>query len=503
MKKFTIYILLALSALSMTSCLEKYPNDAIPADEAINTVEDLNQAMIGVYGAFKSPSLYSGALTLLPDVQADFVYGVKGNSNVYGNIWRWDIQANNSDITNVYASLYGIIAQCNFLLDNVEKVKANTLTDKDLNQIETIVGEAHLARAIAYSDLIKMFCKAYDSDEQAEQDLGVVLVSHYETDEPMKRSSLKASYEFVLKDLEVAVKYLTIEDGFKGTVYNSIYFNEYVAHALRARIYLYMKKYDKAIESATKVIDSGYYKLSSSTEMINPEQSMYEYMWATDNSTEIIWKIGFTLNSYGGALGSIFFNYDNISVKPDYVPAQWVLAEYVPADLRMKAFFDTQITTGYPHQLRWYLLKKYWGNSMFEQVNVFHVCEPKVFRLSETYLIRAEAYAMTGDYSRAGKDISSIRNARYSTYGGSASMNEKNAMEIIESERVKELYMEGFRLQDLKRWHKGFERRPQDQSIEHGSSLKIAADNPFFVWPIPRHELESPGSQIEGNESNK
>ena len=78
-----------------------------------------------------------------------------------------------------------------------------------------------------------------------------------------------------------------------------------------------------------------------------------------------------------------------------------------------------------------------------------------------------------------------------------------NAMDVIEAERVKELYMEGFRLHDLKRWHKGFERKPQDQSLAYGSSLKVEADDPLFVWPIPQHELDAPGSQIQPNESNK
>ena len=76
-------------------------------------------------------------------------------------------------------------------------------------------------------------------------------------------------------------------------------------------------------------------------------------------------------------------------------------------------------------------------------------------------------------------------------------------MDIIEEERVKELYMEGFRLQDLKRWHKGFERKPQEQSLSNGSRLKIEADNPLFVWPIPQHELESPDANIQPNESNR
>lgn len=82
-------------------------------------------------------------------------------------------------------------------------------------------------------------------------------------------------------------------------------------------------------------------------------------------------------------------------------------------------------------------------------------------------------------------------------------MTASNAMDVIEAERVKELYMEGFRLHDLKRWHKGFERKPQDQSLANGSSLKVEADDPLFVWPIPQHELDAPGSQVQPNESNK
>ena len=81
-------------------------------------------------------------------------------------------------------------------------------------------------------------------------------------------------------------------------------------------------------------------------------------------------------------------------------------------------------------------------------------------------------------------------------------MNKDNAMQIIEEERVKELYMEGFRLMDLKRWHKGFERKEQQNSLPEGSSLKIEKDNPLFVWPIPNHELESPDANIKPNKSN-
>ena len=127
---------------------------------------------------------------------------------------------------------------------------------------------------------------------------------------------------------------------------------------------------------------------------------------------------------------------------------------------------------------------------------------PKVFRLSEQYLIRAEAYCRLGEYGKAGKDITTLRLARYSSYG-STSIGEDNWLDVISEERVRELFMEGFRLQDLKRWHKGFERKPQSNTVASGSSLKIEADNPLFVWPIPQHELDAPGSELQPNDSNK
>ena len=87
---------------------------------------------------------------------------------------------------------------------------------------------------------------------------------------------------------------------------------------------------------------------------------------------------------------------------------------------------------------------------------------------------------------------------------GSVSLSASNWQEIISEERVKELYMEGFRLQDLKRWGLGFERvNPNVAGIQQeGSDLKIAADDDLFVWPIPQNELDAPDSGILPNDSN-
>ena len=506
-KKIKKYFILSAIALLATSCLDKYPEDAIQQDKAINTVDDANLAVIGIYDAFKSSYLYSGYLTLLPDLQADFVYAVNGYSNTYGDIWRWkDIHPTNEQVEAVYGALYGVINRCNFLLDNVEKVKKSIKTDADYDRLDQYCGEAYFARALAYSELVKMYCKPYESDEDAANQLGVVITEHYKGNEPIVRANLKDSYQFILDDLDRAAELLKLEDDYSsatdGALYDSPYFSEYTVHALRARISLYMKRWDDAIKYSSKVIDDGYYALSSCNQNISSGVSYYKYMWTNDHATEIIWKVGFTINSYGGALGMIFANYDYQTLKPDYVPALWVLNLYDANDLRATTFFQS-FTTGYDHGLTWPLLIKYFGNEEFMNASIRHVCMPKVFRLSEQYLIRAEAYVQKGDYAKAGSDITALRMARYSSYGGSTALSKDNAMDVIEQERVKELYMEGFRLNDLKRWHKGFQRKPQDQSLSNGSSLKVEKDDPLFVWPIPQHEIEAPGADITPNESNK
>ena len=45
-KRIRKYFILSVVALLATSCLDKYPEDAMLADEAINTVDDANLAVI-------------------------------------------------------------------------------------------------------------------------------------------------------------------------------------------------------------------------------------------------------------------------------------------------------------------------------------------------------------------------------------------------------------------------------------------------------------------------
>lgn len=498
----------AMALISLTSCLDVEPESAIPTDQAMATFDDAEQTVTGIYALLKSSALYSGYLTLLPDVQSDLVYAIDGYSNTFGNFWQWQIRPTASEIEAVYAALYQVISNCNFYLENIDKVMEKQVVEEKILTLDQYTGEVYTIRALAYSELLKCFCKAYDP-ATAEQELGVVLRKGYAVPERSVRASLKESYEFVLSDLQMAEELLDPDND----QISAAFMTQAVAYALHARVALYMQNWEDAVKYSSLVIDHPrkVYSLSPANSLYTSDMTYFDYMWNYDVGTEIIWRVGFTATSYGGALGSVFLHFTNdyTYYYPDYVPAQWVLDLYDSGDMRYSSYFY-ELQTGHDHQLTWPLLVKYYGNQdLISGSLVYHVNMPKPFRLAEQYLIRAEALCRQEkpDFAGASRDMNTLRSNRYVS-GGAISLTEKDYLEKIAEERVRELYMEGFRLHDLKRWGSlynggGFERTPQQHSLTEGSSLRITADNPLFVWPIPQHEIEAPGSEVIGNESNK
>ena len=490
----------AVAALvfGLNSRLEKLPGDYILEEEGMQTFADAEQTLTGIYTAYMSSALYSGYLTLLPDIQADLVYAVQGNSNTFGTHWLWDIRSTNAEIESVYAALYRVIGRCNFYLDKVDVLRSSLTDDAEIQYLDYYTGEVYCARGLAYSELLRCFCKAYDP-ATAENELGLVLADSYFGEKPQTRASLKASYDFVLNDLKKAEEMLDDENDY----FDAPYFTNAAAHAIHARVALYMQDWDEAVKHSTKLIESDAFALATAKAYVTSTQTFLDYLWTNDTSYENIWRIGYTETSYGGAQGSVFLNFSNdfTYYYPDYVPAQWALDLYTSGDGRYNAYF-ANLQTGYAHGLTWPLLVKYYGNESLMANLIYHVNMPKPLRLAEQYLIRAEAYCNMGNYAGASSDLTALSESRH-VAGGSLSVNASNWEQTISDERVKELFMEGFRLHDLKRWGKGFQRTPQAQTQIEGGSLKIEAGNPLFVWPIPNQEIVAPGSQIQPNESNR
>lgn len=507
-KIFSLALLLGVT-VACDDFLDQHPSDSLLAEQGMQTLNDCQEVSVGIYSAFKNSALYSGSLTLLPDLQTDLVQAVQGYSNVYGEVYRWDLQPNSSEVEAVFSGLYLIINRCNYFMKYKDRVYEKLVSDSDKLTFNRRLADVYFARALAYSELIKTFCEAYDP-QSADNQLGVSINLEYAPDKDLviKRSSLKASYEQVLADLAQSEKLMTRVAGVNESAGRQ-YFSVGVVSALKARVYLYMEEYKLAVDYASRVIDAtqSYALCDAYTTQTNAATGTltteYGYMWQYDRGNEIIWKIAMSNTDRGGALGKIFQGYNTSAYYPDYVPASWVLDLYSNYDGRYNTFFK-QVKTGYTHGLEWPLLMKYPGNPEIDNGGErLFTNMPKPFRLAEQYLIRAEAYYNLGNESMAQQDLTTLRKSRIAGYGSTGASGNALLQEIQE-ERVRELCMEGFRLADLKRWKKGFARVPQLFTVggAKNNALKVNASDKLFTWPIPKHEIEAGNGVVEGNMSN-
>lgn len=496
-------LLLGLLLAACEGFLTELPDTAVPEGEAMKDLASAEEVCLGVYSTFKNPALYSGTMVQAPEVQADLFYAAKGYSNRFGDFYRWEVNANDASLLDVYYGLYQIVNRCNFFLDHEAEVRETLKTKEEKASMDKYTADVCFMRAYAYSDLIRLFCNAYEEDK-ADETLGVPMYLHYREGDGSTvikgRSTIRESYAQVLSDLDRAEEL----EPRKGC--DTPFITQGAVYALRARVLLNMRKWEEAEDYATKVIEhksgSGYtYELADAFYNVAAPGGVtneYDYMWTYDSSDEIIWKIAFSTTDMGGSIGGLYMSYTSGRYNPNYLPANWLLDSYTQGDYRYTAFF-TKTTT--MQGVEWEVMTKFPGNPSIDGTSgMYFTNMPKMLRLSETYLIRAEARCMQGKVAKACEDLTALRKCRIQNYG-SASYSEDNLLAAIQDERAKELVGEGFRLTDLKRWNLGFVRTEQSGTID-GSNynrLKVDAGNKRFTWLIPQHEITASKGEVVQN----
>jgi|LakWasM127_HOW14_FD_contig_31_379443_length_1940_multi_5_in_0_out_0_1 hypothetical protein len=138
--------------------------------------------------------------------------------------------------------------------------------------------------------------------------------------------------------------------------------------------------------------------------------------------------------------------------------------------------------------------RKYPGTT----TNGLLVNDIKICRLSEMYLIRAEALVAAGDLSGAATAVNAVRNARSNrVLTAPVYANATEGYKGVLNERRLEFLAEGFRFLDLKRLgvvaNEGILRDPQDCAVNGACSLSVTDYR--FALPIPTVE-SNPNSAI-------
>ena len=250
MKKLGYIISLAL-CMMVSSCsdfLDKMPSDSLPAEEAITTMTDLNNAVNGIgYLMSLDRMTYGADFAIYADLRGEDFYAVSNNQQT-GPMSRYTITKYTVEPSSAYTYYYRAIANVNKILSVIDNVDYEESEQAAYNDYK---GQLYAWRAMLHFDLARMFCQiptAADDVNKANSGLALS-TAVYEPDYVGTRSTLKETYDQIFSDFETALPLLS-QDKHDG------YINYWAALALRSRAYLYNGQYQEALNDAKEVIAS-------------------------------------------------------------------------------------------------------------------------------------------------------------------------------------------------------------------------------------------------------
>jgi len=503
MKKI-FYSILAVGTLLLSSCsMDSEPQGVQTDENAISNFIDCQAARLGVYSGLRG--FCTGGYVYLSELQMDMFCGTLTNGNRNGQIATGTFGSSDGDITAIWANCYSRIGNVNFFLTKAGELLNSGKLDADQTAaVKAYIGEAHFARAFYYLYLFDHFCDTYSESKANAPAKGVPIVTEYTPSADRGtykgRSTMAETFRQIDSDLTAAFDALAEwEDSGhnEALTQNSAYINTYTVEALQARAALLRGEgfYDEAITKADNVINAGIWTLTA--------RANYAALWSSDQGSELIFR------PYVAAAG----NSENESISSTggaWLNANQTEADYVPLYVNCLSLYDDENDIRFDTFFSLWELKlngvgrygfvfnKYPGNDVFNVTGQTYKNMPKPLRLSEMYLIKAEAAQLSGDVATANEALDAIRKARIKNYT-SATYSGDALRDEIRLERTRELIGEGFRMSDLRRWNLGFQRDPSypiEASMARlfrdlDKNLSYTPGDHRFVWPIPNDEIET------------
>ena len=429
----------------------------------------LDAAVNGVYGL--TYKFYDNYMVLYPEVAGDLVRLQATTSE-----WRqqFDFISDESDETTavgyIWKNGYEIIANANEVIQYGPSVSDRF--PQLAASVRNYIAQAYFIRALIHLDLSLVYGQTYTYSADGSHLGTAVMTTIPDVKSKIARSTAAVTYKRILDDLQTALDMFA--DGWtKGCYYAS----PAACKALMARVYLYMGNYADAKKYASEVISD--YGLS-----LTPRADYVAMFCGRKEGQEAIFRLNGL--SGGSKLGSMF-DYNTPSMNPSS---------------KLMDIFSSDEHSWTGTDIRSELLSyKSSGGDEFSGVCMKFTdtediddtqkrYDPFVLRLSEMYLIRAEAACHDGDIETAVSDIAMLearaRGVKASDINVTFSSIDDLAG-IVQRERVKELFLEGHRLFDLTRRHETLSR-----DAACGSSvLSMTYPDDRFILPIPLVELDA------------
>jgi len=461
MKKYIKITLTILSIVIFSKCsdqLERLPIDSLVEETAFRTPSDLEAGLRSVIDGYNpaTPIVFN---EIFADGAIRGQFNGGQNQNLFGQILTPD----GGDL-GMWVNRYNTLNRINRIFNAASTIEPGA----DTELYNNILGMAHALRGYIHSELLFY----YGLDITNNDALGIPIQDFVSTGGEVERNTTGEVLAFIENEFVSALRLLTSTD---------INFpSRDMINFQRARIALYTGKFSDVIPLANQIIAK--YPLATAPQ--------YIAMFSDDrDETEIIWRRDNVIASNNNVAANFTFtgtqnNHTSISngLFDDFQADNSVRRA---VNIAANGTFGSNFTaTPQP----WYVPNKYPANS-----NNLYLNDIKLMRVSEMYLIRAEAYARqaTPRFDLAAADVNAIRNARVSQLAPASYTNVVGALTSIKRERRLELAFEGHRYLDIKRLrnvlNEGVVRDPRDCGGATPCNITVSSEK--FIFPVPVNEI--------------
>lgn len=474
-------------AIGFVGCQDAYeiePEGILDEKATFYEVEDAQIYLNGLYGTMSNLNEI-GFTSIFTDELAPSEEWNGSNRDVHQMIMN---------STTAYASVIWLsghngVNRVNHLLNGVKEI--TVANDADQARLDDIVAQARFIRAYHYLTLVSYFSPNMEDNSA----LGVMLFEHVPlSNETLPRSTNGEIYSLIESDLDFAFNNISANHEY-------IYPTKVAVEALRARMYAYRGMYGQAATAANNVINNygltltvaQPFDLANFYHPVN-SKSPYRQIWSdVPTQHEQILTLRSLLNgtpSFNPA-GIFYQNSTRCSGSPLWTMSYKVheMLASNPNDVRLYAFVDPTSNNNACKDGE-IMIDKYPGIQGAQLVNGL-----KLIRLSEMYMILAEAAVANDNLIEAASKVHAVKTAR--AIDGSAVMpnyaNATAAWAGILEERRLEFFAEGHRYVDLRRLgakaNVSIDRHVKDNENANEPTTLPITDHRFTL-PIPFDETK-------------
>lgn len=367
-------------------------------------------------------------------------------SQVSSYFWRVDFYLPGEDDSNWYTA-YRKVFHSNLVLDGLRDYSVQNQVEE--SQIEVLKASAKFYRAVGHFEALSHYAEVYQPE--AGEQLGIPIRLTSDLNQKVKRSTQAEAYAQIIQDLEDGIGVLASKPDTPTRP------SLWAIHSLLSRVLLYKQDYtaalihaEKALEIDAKLMDYSELdsSLSYSFEILNPE-----------------------VVHYGELLSGRYASSTSTYVNPE------IIELYGEGDLRPYFFFkDSNVDS----------LKNFRGN----YTGAYYIFGG--LAVDEVILNKAEAAARIGEVDKAKEAISLLLEHRImpGNLPDLTGLDEDEIIDLVKSERRKELLFRGIRWLDLKRYNLHADEAIVLERSYNPEGATLLPNDFKYVIPIPPMEME-------------